>query len=72
MCAYILKCVCFVLPYFAIVVLIYTFRFGSEVDVLHKFTQQFTTQSGAFILEQMSFQQPKTNFVKVLVAAYAM
>ncbi|XP_065904261.1 midasin-like isoform X2 [Dysidea avara] len=47
-------------------------RFGSEVDVLHNFSQQFTTQTGAFILEQMSFQQPKTNFVKLMEVSRAL
>ena len=39
--------------------------FGETVKVLHPFTEQFTHQSGARILQQFSFEQKKTRIAQV-------
>ncbi|XP_064595226.1 midasin-like [Liolophura sinensis] len=40
--------------------------FGESVKVLHPFTEQFTSQSGARILQQFTFEQKKTKIAQLL------
>lgn len=40
-------------------------RFGESVDILHPLDQPFMASSGVSILQNLSFSQTKTNFVKV-------
>ena len=42
-------------------------RFGEEVDLLKDFDEYMNSEAGAFVLQHLTFQQKKTNFVKVLV-----
>ncbi len=46
--------------------LVFLDRFGETVDILHSLDQPFTESSGASILQNLSFTQTRTNFVKVL------
>ena len=39
--------------------------FGETVELLHSFDEQFTSQSGAKILTQLTFQQKKTKIAQV-------
>jgi midasin len=41
-------------------------RFGNSVDVLKRFGEYMTTEGGGFVLKNMTFQQKRTNFVKLL------
>jgi len=42
------------------------FSFGEKVSLLHPFHEQFTSQSGATILQQFSFEQKKTKIAQLL------
>ncbi|XP_069109259.1 midasin-like [Argopecten irradians] len=39
--------------------------FGESVRLLHPFTEQFTTQSGARLLQHFTFEQKKTKIAQV-------
>ena len=39
--------------------------FGESTKLLHPFHEPFTDQSGAFILEQFTFEQKKTKIAQV-------
>ena len=41
-------------------------RFGTNVEVLHPLDQPFSTRSGGFVLQNLSFTQTQTNFKEVL------
>ena len=40
-------------------------RFGESAEVLHPLDQPFSSNSGGFILQHLTFTQTKTNFVQV-------
>ena len=41
------------------------FSFGESVKLLHSFQDQFSSQSGARILQQFTFEQKKTKIAEV-------
>ena len=43
------------------------FSFGESVKVLHSFEEQFSSQSGAEILQNFTFEQKKTKIAKVSI-----
>ena len=45
--------------------LVFYFSFGEEVNVLHPFTEQFSSQSGARLLQNLTFEQKKTKIAQV-------
>ena len=42
-----------------------SFSFGENVSELHPFTEQFTSQSGARLLQYFTFEQKKTKIAQV-------
>ena len=40
-------------------------RFGADVDVLKHFGEYMSTENGGFVLQNLKFDQKRTNFVKV-------
>ena len=41
------------------------FSFGEGVNLLHPFTEQFTSHSGARLLQYFTFEQKKTRIAQV-------
>lgn len=52
-------------PIVYIMVHAYIIRFGVNVEVLHCLERPFSATSGGFILQQLVFNQARTNFVEV-------